>query len=172
MGEPLSPSFFCNDALELASQFPGFVLCRRFDDGQVWRATITEIEVYRGEEDLGCHASKGRTPRTETMYHAGGCLYVYLVYGMYWLLNVVTGEAGSPQAILIRAVDGIYGPGRLGRFLQLDKSFYGQSLHEGQSLWIEYGTSSAEVNHFPRIGIDYAGEPWKSIAWRFSTYSK
>ena len=66
--------------------------------------TITETEAYRGGEDQACHASKGRTPRTEVMFGDGGNIYMYLIYGMYWMMNVVTAEEGIPQAVLIRGV--------------------------------------------------------------------
>ena len=171
-GQVLPLSFFQQDVLAIAPLMPGMVLCRRFADGVVWRATITEVEAYRGEEDLACHACKGRTARTEVMYHSGGCIYVYLVYGMYWMLNVVTGQPGDPQALLIRAVDGINGPGRLGRMLQLDKSFYGEQLSGEQRLWLEYGKPLDGINAFPRIGIDYATEPWRNMPWRYTVYSK
>ena len=63
---------------------------RDFGNGNIQRFTITELEAYRGEEDLACHASKGRTPRTEIMYHTGGYIYVYLIYGMYWMLVITS----------------------------------------------------------------------------------
>ncbi len=171
-GNALTASFFEADVLDIAPRMVGMTLCRRFDDGRVWRGVITEVEAYRGEEDLACHVSKGRTPRTEVMYHGGGVIYVYLIYGMCWMLNIVTGPENNPQAVLIRAVDGIYGPGRLGRHLHLDRSFYGEPLHPDGRMWIEYGVASQAVNRFPRIGVDYAGEVWKSKPWRFTLYSK
>lgn len=171
-GQVLPLAFFQQDVLAIAPLMPGMVLCRRFADGTVWRATITEVEAYRGEADLACHACKGRTARTEVMYRSGGCIYVYLVYGMYWMLNVVTGSPGDPQAVLIRAVEGINGPGRLGRLLQLDRSFYGELLDGNQRLWVELGTPFNGINALSRIGIDYAGEPWRSMPWRFTVYSR
>ncbi len=162
--------FFNRDALDIAPLLLGQTLVRRYDDGSEVRFTISEIEVYRGEEDLGCHASKGRTPRTEVMYHAGGKVYVYLIYGMYWLLNIVTGQEGHPQAILIRGCNELSGPGRLGKALQLDKSFYGEDMVISQRLWIELNPSlpPQPFETSPRIGIDYAGQHWGNIHWRFS----
>jgi len=165
-------SFFRRDVLEIAPLLPGMILCRRFEGGSEWRGIVTEVEAYRGEEDLACHVSKGRTARTEVMYHNGGVVYVYLIYGMYWMLNVVTGLEDNPQAILIRAVDGIYGPGRLGRHLQLDRSFYGEQLQQCNRLWFEFGHTKENINCYPRIGVDYAGEIWKNKPWRFTVYSK
>ena len=97
-------------------------------DGSVSRYMITEVEAYRGIEDLACHASKGRTLRTEIMFQEGGCLYMYFIYGMYWMLNIVTGGKDDPQAVLIRGVEGYSGPGRLTKSLGIDKSYYGEDI--------------------------------------------
>ena len=168
MNNRLSKEFFLNDALEIASQLLGMRIVRRFDNGETIILDISDVEVYRGEEDLGCHASKGRTPRTEVMYQEGGKLYVYLIYGMYWLLNITTGPENHPQAILIRGTKQTEGPGRIGKLLKLDKSFYGENITKSQRLWIEHGNSPKNnIIQIPRIGIDYAGEYWKSVPWRF-----
>lgn len=166
----LPRKFFSRDVLEVAPDLPGKVLVRQFDNGEVLRLTITEVEAYRGEEDLGCHASKGRTPRTEVMYQRGGLVYVYLIYGMYWLLNFTTGQEGDPQAILIRGSEEIKGPGRIGRALKLDKSFYGEDSITSERLWIEKNENLSEKPQIitsPRIGIDYAGEYWAGKHWRY-----
>lgn len=161
--------FFALDALEMAPRLLGQTLVRRFDDGSEVRYTISEVEVYRGEEDLGCHASKGRTPRTEVMYHEGGKIYVYLIYGMYWLLNIVTGPADHPQAILIRGCKEVSGPGRLGKALKLDKTFYDEDMATSQRLWVETDVNlpPQPYSTSPRIGIEYAGQHWGNIHWRF-----
>ena len=114
----LSNDFFKSNAVDVAQQLLGKILVRRFDDGTLKQYRITETEAYLGEEDKACHASKGRTSRTEVMYADGGCVYVYLIYGMYWMLNFVTGDIGFPQAVLIRGIDNIIGSGRVGRELQ------------------------------------------------------
>ena len=106
------------DAVTAAKALIGVFLCRRFDDGTVHRRRITETEAYCGEEDTACHAHKGRTPRTDVMYSPGGCAYIYLCYGMHNLLNVVTGPADHPEAVLIRGVEGAIGPGRVTKMLQ------------------------------------------------------
>ena len=99
----LPVDFFTRDVLCVASEMLGKVMVTRLKNGSGGKFTITEVEAYRGTEDKACHASKGRTARTEVMFHQGGSLYVYLVYGMYWMLNVVTGFENDPQAVLIRA---------------------------------------------------------------------
>lgn len=161
--------FFLQDSVTVAKQLLGKILVRRFEDGTETRTMITETEAYHGEEDLGCHASKGRTPRTEVMYWEGGHVYVYLIYGMYWLLNVVTGPADHPQAVLIRGTVLAPGPGRTGKLLKLDKSFYGENLLTSGRIWIEEGEKS-DVDHSsaPRIGIEYAGPVWSKKPWRFT----
>lgn len=165
----LQNDFFLRDVLEVIPELLGMFLVRKFDDGTIHKYVITEIEAYRGEEDLACHASKGRTNRTEIMYHEGGHLYVYLIYGMYWMLNFVTGDKNNPQAILIRGIDHYNGPGKLTKHLKIDKSFYGENLTTSDRIWIE---SNPEKNRYkiltsPRVGIDYAGDLWKNKLWRF-----
>lgn len=162
----LDSVFFTRDVLEVAPGLLGKVLVRQFDNGQVNRYRITEVEAYRGIEDLACHASKGRTPRTEVMFQEGGKIYVYLIYGMYWLLNFVTGEKDHASAVLIRGIEGFSGPGRLGRELQLDKSFYGENLVTSSRLWIENAKPVSEFKTSKRIGIGYAGE-WVDKMWRY-----
>jgi DNA-3-methyladenine glycosylase (3mg) len=165
MPHKLPLSFFRRDVLEVAPDLLGKILVRRYDDGSLRRFRITDVEAYRGEEDKACHAHKGRTPRTEMLYAHGGVVYVYLIYGLYWLLNLVTGSKNQPQGVMIRAVEGIYGPGRVGKELQLDKTILGESV-KGNKLWIEDSGEKPEYITLPRVGIDYAQE-WKSIEWRF-----
>ncbi|MBS2210139.1 DNA-3-methyladenine glycosylase [Carboxylicivirga mesophila] len=165
----LCVDFFRQDVLVVARSLLGKVLVRCFSDGRVERFLIVETEAYRGEEDDACHASKGRTARTEVMYHEGGVVYVYLIYGMYWMLNIVTGQKDEPQAVLIRGVKNISGPGRVGKVLHLDKSFYGESIVNSSRLWIE-DTQEIEdgtVCRTERIGIEYATDEWRNKKWRF-----
>lgn len=167
----MKSSFFDQDVLTVAPALLGKVLVRRFDDGRIVGAYITETEAYRGEEDLACHARFGRTKRTEVMYHPGGKIYVYLIYGMYWMLNLVTSVEDDPQAVLIRSVqleDGtkVTGPGRVGKLLQLDKSFYGKDITDSSEIWMEDGLTPTLVNESTRVGIAYAGE-WAEKPWRW-----
>ena len=166
--EKLTRDFFVRDVLTVAPELLGKILVCRTGEGLV-RYRITETEAYCGEEDLACHACKGRTPRTEVMYHKGGLTYVYLIYGMYWMLNFVTGHENEPQAVLIRGLEGLYGPGRLTRRLQIDKSFYGEDVTISQRIWIEDDCLKPEYKTGTRIGVDYAGE-WKDKLWRYFFY--
>ncbi len=163
----LDASFFQRDVLEVAPDLIGKTLVRQFDNGQILRFQITETEAYRGSEDLACHASKGRTPRTEVMYHCGALIYVYLIYGMYWMMNFVSGEQDNPQAALIRGLSNIYGPGKITKLLGIDKSFYGEDMSVSTRIWVENTDSRVIYSENPRIGINYAGE-WCDKPWRYT----
>lgn len=161
------PDFFTRDVLTVAPELTGKYLVRQYADGHVQAYLIIETEAYKGEEDKACHASKGCTPRTQVMYESGGVVYMYLIYGMYWMLNIVTGPALQPQAVLIRAIEGANGPGKLTRTLMLDRSFYGENLCTSDRIWIADAGLKPIIKTSPRIGIDYAGEFWANQPWRF-----
>ncbi len=163
----LALSFFCRDVLDVAPELLGKILVRMHDNGIVQKYRITETEAYRGEEDEACHVSKGQTKRTEVMYDKGGLVYVYLIYGMYQMLNVVTAEKGTPQAVLIRGIENYNGPGKLTKHLDIDKTFYGEDLCSSNRLWIEDDGIEIKYVKTPRIGIDYAGRLWREKKWRF-----
>lgn len=167
MNRRIDKEYFLQQALFLAQNLLGKYLVRVFDNGETQKYIISETEAYIGEEDLACHASKGRTKRTEIMYEEGGKVYVYLIYGKHWLLNIVTGEKNCPQAVLIRGVQGCSGPGRVGKLLELDKSFYGEDLVSSYRIWIEDSLIKPSYISTPRIGIEYAGDIWKNKPWRF-----
>ena len=167
MEKRLDQNFFLNDALEVAPGLLGKVLVRIYPNGIKEKFIITETEAYRGEEDNACHASKGRTLRTEIMYQNGGYIYVYLIYGMYWMLNFVTGPKDFPQAILIRCIKGFNGPGKLTKQLAIDKSFNGENLNTSERIYICEEINSISFKTSNRIGISYAGEEWINKPWRF-----
>ncbi len=166
-GIRLPKDFYIRDVLEVAPELPGKNMVIKLHDGCLGRFKITEVEAYRGSEDRACHAFKGRTARTEIMFHEGGRLYIYFIYGMYWMLNIVTGEKNIPQAVLIRGVEDYRGPGKLTRSLGIDKSFYGEDLVLSERIWFEDPGLVHTVKNGPRIGIDYAGEYWKERPWRY-----
>jgi DNA-3-methyladenine glycosylase len=166
-GSRLTKDFFTRDVLEVAPDLIGKELVVKSDNDNYNRLVITEVEAYRGAEDRACHANKGRTKRTEVMYYEGGKIYVYFVYGMYWMLNVVTGGKDNPQAVLIRGVKGCTGPGRLARAIGIDGSYYGEDLAESDRIWIEDKGITLACKTGKRIGIDYAGEQWINMPWRF-----
>jgi len=164
----LREDFYQQDAVTIAEKLLGKTLMRVWDNGTSSKFRITETEAYLGEEDKACHASKGKTTRTEIMYSVGGHVYVYLIYGMYWMLNIVTGPENHPQAVLIRGIDNIFGSGKVGRELKIDKSFYGENLLNSNRIWIEKAPDEIVFNTATRVGVDYAGDEWKNKPWRFT----
>ncbi len=165
----LPPSFFNRPTLEVARDLLGKFLVRRFSDGTETALRITEVEAYDGPDDKASHASKGRTPRTEVMFGEPGHFYVYLCYGLHWMLNIVTGPKDYPAAILIRGVEGGNGPARLTKALKIDGSLNTLPAAESSGLWFEdRGEKVGKIKATPRIGVDYAGE-WSKKKWRFVT---
>ena len=185
----LKRAFYNRPALDVARDLLG---CRlvRVQSGQRMSGWITETEAYQGEEDLGCHASAGETPRTEVMYGPPGFAYVYFTYGMHWLLNAVTSPKGTPAAVLIRAIQpecGLDtmaenrpynakksgwtdGPAKLTQALDIDGELNNIDLcSQDGSLWIESGVTIPDenVSKTARIGLNSVPEPWRSIPWRF-----
>lgn len=167
MGAKLTEDFFNRDALEVAPELVGKILVRRLEDGVLIRERIAETEAYCGENDKACHASKGRTKRTELLYGESGVIYVYLCYGMHWLMNVITGEKEQPQGVLLRAGVNCSGPAKLTKYLKIDGSFNGQKIFGNDTVWIEDDGFRPKIRTAPRVGIDYAGDFWKNIEWRF-----
>ena len=168
----LPQSYFNRSTLVVARSLVGKYLVRENGKGTMV-GKIVEVEAYVGPQDKACHASKGRTARTDVLFGPPGMSYVYLIYGMYHCLNVVTEETDFPAAVLIRAVeiDGelVDGPGRLCRAFDIDRSLNRIDLTTRKHLWFEdRGTKvrRGKVGTFPRIGVDYAGE-WARKLWRF-----
>ena len=163
----ISRDFFYQDVLDVAPALVGKLLVRRFSDGAVRKYQIIETEAYRGEEDKACHVSRGRTPRNQIMYEEGGILYMYLVYGMHWMMNIVTSEPEDPQAVLIRGITGYPGPGKLTKALGIDKTFRNRDITTSKSLWLESCDNEVDIQQKPRVGIQYAPPYWRDICWRF-----
>jgi DNA-3-methyladenine glycosylase len=159
--------FYARDCLTVAEELVGKWLCRRLPDGALLRLRITETEAYRGEEDTACPRAQGPHPPAEVLYGSPGTLYVYLCYGIHWLLNIVTGTAGYPQAVLIRACEHAEGPGRLTRALSIDGAFHGGSILSSDALWIEDDGTKPVVITARRVGIAYASEEDQARLWRF-----
>ena len=142
--ERLSYAFFHRPCLEVARDLVGKLL---ISNGQTLR--ISETEAYCGEADTACHAHKGRTKRTEVMYAEAGTVYIYLCYGMHWMLNIVTGEENAPEAVLIRACEGKYnGPGKLTKALGITGQLNRGSIF-GDELWIEDDGFSCGIRELP-----------------------
>jgi DNA-3-methyladenine glycosylase len=163
----LSAADYAKNAVEMARFLLGKTICRRLDDGTVLRARIVETEAYFGEEDTACHAHRGRTPRTDVMYGPGGFAYVYLCYGMHAMLNVVTGPAGHPEAVLVRGVEGAVGPGRVTKAMRVTRALNRENMVSSKRLWIESDGTCAKFKATTRIGIGYASRRDQSRKWRF-----
>ena len=162
----LGKAFFRRPCLTVAEELVGKVLARRMPDGTVFQLRISETESYCGEVDTACHAHKGRTKRTEVMYMEAGTIYIYLCYGMHWMLNVVTGEEAEPEAVLIRACVDAAGPGKLTKALGITGDLNRGSIL-GDELWIEEDGFACQVVTDKRIGIGYASREDQDRLWRF-----
>ncbi len=166
MAKKLEEAFYRRECLEVAEDLVGKVLVRRTADGEA-RLRISETEAYCGEADTACHAHKGRTPRTEVLYAPAGTIYVYLCYGIHNLINIVTGEEGAPQAVLIRACVGAEGPGKLTKALGITRALNRKSILNCGELWIEDDGFRCEILRDKRVGIGYASEEDQNRLWRF-----
>ncbi len=168
----IGTSFFRRESEIVARELLGKILVHRHD-GSVLRARIVETEAYVGAHDLACHAAKGRTERTEVMFGTGGCAYVYFIYGMYDMLNIVTGPKNDPQAVLIRAcepLDGwkadLSGPGKLTKAMRITRKLNGCNLTGPLLYLMDDGARVEKIASSARIGVDYSGE-WKDALLRF-----
>lgn len=183
----LPQTFYNRSALKVAQDLLGcFIVKKR--NGKMEKYKIVETESYNGVKDLACHASKGMTKRNEVMFGPAGFFYVYFTYGMHYMLNIVTGEAGDPSAVLIRSVEPVSyianrtslisdqakletnGPAKLTKKLDVNKGFYGLPAYEKKyGLWIEEREEELKISHIKkttRVGVDYAGD-YKYKKWRF-----
>jgi DNA-3-methyladenine glycosylase len=181
----LPRSFYFGDSREVARNLLGQILVRESSEGRT-AGVIVETEAYLGKLDDAAHSYKGRTHRVRALFGEKGAAYIYLIYGMYYCLNVSSGPAGEPECVLIRAlepVEGIdlmahrrgkeklrdlcSGPGKLCQALQIDKSLYGVDVTQKGPLHIVSGAAPEKIEATPRIGIDYAiytkDEPWRFI---------
>ncbi|PAB59896.1 DNA-3-methyladenine glycosylase [Anaeromicrobium sediminis] len=183
----LNKEFYTVDCIRLAKNLLGKILVRRLDDKLV-KCKIVEVESYIGPEDKACHAyNNKKTNRTEAMFKEGGYAYIYLIYGMYNCLNIVSGIKDKPEAVLIRAVEPLNeieilkkyrniksnkiedltnGPGKLCKALNIDRSLNKLDLVESDELYIEDSKEKFEIIESTRINIDY-GEEYKDKLWRF-----
>ena len=197
MAYRIKKNFFQRESHQVAKELLGKNLVRRYENGSEKVGKIVEVEVYQGFEDKASHASTRRiTARNQIMFGPGGYYYIYLIYGMYWNLNIVTEDKDFPAAVLIRALEPIYdsiqeldkltykekfrlasGPGKLCRWLELDKIFNGMTIDNDSLYFVESlpviaskakqsrmpqtlksALAMTEIGSAKRIGVDYAGE--------------
>jgi DNA-3-methyladenine glycosylase len=176
--QKLTREFYARRTLTVARDLVGMHLVRSYRGRQL-TSRIVETEAYQGPSDLAAHSARGKTERNAVMFGPPGHAYVYLIYGMWNCVNVVTREEGVPHAVLIRAVEPIaniddktWGPGLLCKSMHIDRSLSGADLL-GSTLWLEapndikLGKSGpARIARATRIGVDYAGD-WAQKEWRF-----
>jgi DNA-3-methyladenine glycosylase len=184
----LERQFFNCPTLQVARELLGTRLVR-LEAGERTAGIIVETEAYIGEEDLGCHASVGYTPRTRVLYGPPGHAYVYFTYGNYWMLNFVAEKEGFPAAVLIRGImptEGIEriaarrvgrpqkqwtdGPGKICMALAINRAQNEADLCAPDAeIFVEFGVNIPDsgVTNGPRVGLNNVPEPWKSIPWRF-----
>ncbi len=158
----LTYEFYHRHALEVAPDLVGKVLVH---EGK--RLRISETEAYCGVTDTACHVSKGRTKRNEVLYMDAGTIYVYLCYGIHWLLNIITGDEEDPQGVLIRACVDAEGPGKLTKRLAITGERNRDNAVTSEHLWIEDDGFLCDVITDKRVGIGYAAQEDQDKPWRF-----
>ncbi len=193
--ERLTAGFFARDTVTVARELLGKHLVRVLD-GQPITVRITETEAYIGRMDKACHAyNYRRTKRTETLFAPPGTVYIYLIYGMYHCLNLVTEPEDEPAAVLLRSAEPVTdldaalisvkrfhctpaelspyqrknflnGPGKLCKGLSLTTAQNGISLQGDQLYVLDAGEKPRPIHVSKRIGIDYAEEA-VDFPWRF-----
>ncbi len=179
MGKRLNRHFYTRSTLKVAKDLLGKYIVRKLGKRKLV-GKIIETEAYIGPQDKAAHSYGGKiTPRNKIEYLSGGRIYIYLVYGIYWQLNITTNFEGKPECVLIRAIEPnsklllnnqTNGPGKLCRWLKLDKSFYGEDLTKSKRIWLEdrgARVKPSQILATKRIGIDYAGPYWANKKWRF-----
>ncbi len=174
MRKVLKESFFNRDTKIVAKKLLGKFLVRKIGGKEI-SAMITETEAYDGPYDLASHASKGKTLRTRVMFEKPGRFYIYLCYGIYFMLNVVARERDWPAAVLIRKVElesiRLDGPGKITKFFIIGKKLNGKSAKKSTNLWFEdrgVKIPQSKIKKLPRVGVNYAGPIWSSKKLRFN----
>ena len=158
----LDYEFFHRSCLEVAPELVGKLLVHK---GEFLR--ISETEAYNGVADTACHAHKGRTKRTEVLYDDAGTIYIYLCYGVHWLLNVITGEKEDPQGVLIRACREAEGPGKLTKKLGITRELNRENGVTSDTIWFADDGFRCNVVTDKRVGIGYASREDQERLWRF-----
>lgn len=166
----LRKKFFERNALKVAPNLLGCFLVRKIGN-KIIKEKIVEVEAYDGSNDKASHAHKGQTKRNEVMFGEAGRFYVYLVYGMYEILNIVTDKNGYPSAVLIRGTENISGPGKLTKNLKIDQKLNAKTAIPKNGLWFEQSESprslDKKIKKAARIGVSYAGPIWSKKKYRF-----
>ena len=161
-------SFFKRPSMEVAPDLLGSQLCFWDEGGFIRKLTVSETEAYHGSDDLASHASKGRTVRNNLMFGAANHWYLYICYGMYWMLNLVTGQMNEPSSVFFRGTLEVSGPGKLTQKIGVDNQFNGLINSPVSKLWLEKPLATPiEIQQGPRIGVNRAGPIWSNKPYRF-----
>ncbi len=165
----LEADFFGRHCTVVARELVGKIIVHKLQSGELIYLRITETEAYCGGCDSAAHAFPyKRTARTEPLFNAAGTIYIYLCYGIHWLLNVATDEIDIPRGVLIRACEGFDGPAKLTKQLQItDKRLNGDNITMSEFLWIEDDGVVCDVVTDKRVGIGYAKQEDQDRLWRF-----
>lgn len=169
MRKILNEKFFKRDTEKVALDLLGKFLVRKTGKGEI-ADMITETECYDGMEDKASHASCGKTKRNEVIFGKPGYFYVYLCYGIHFMLNIVTREHGYPGAVLIRGMSKTNGPGKVTKVLKIGKGLNRKTASKASGLWLEdrgVKIKKDMVQKGPRVGVSYAGEKWSVKPLRF-----
>jgi DNA-3-methyladenine glycosylase len=168
-GRIIRTDFFDRPTALVARDLLGKSLVRRQGRSRLC-SVVTETEAYEGTHDLACHSSRGRTARNAVMFGPPGRFYVYRIYGLHWMLNVVTGGIGDGAAVLIRGIACASGPARLTAKLNIDGTFNGLEASMRTGLWFEdlgLEVRTRDILRTPRIGVEYAGPIWATKKLRY-----
>lgn len=162
----IDKNFFTVPVLELANKLLGKIIVHKIVDKEL-RFRITEVEAY-GTGDTACHANKGKTKRNAPMFEEGGTVYVYLCYGIFNILNFVSGKKDCGEGVMIRAVNDIFGPGKAGKALEITRDLNYEDLTVSNKIWLEDdGFIVDKIDKFTRVGIGYALQEDQDKLWRF-----
>ncbi len=167
----LPSAFFDRPAPVVARELLGKTLVRRLPDGTRIEDSITETEAYDGFDDSASHAHRGKTARNAVMFGPPGYTYLYLCYGIHWLLNLTAQREGYPAAVLIRGTTKASGPGRLTRYFRLTGEQNALPLRPASGIWLASRPAAAipdGIRATPRIGINYADPKCRAKPWRFT----
>lgn len=172
----LDEKFFLQKTLRAAEDLVGCYIVRKIGKKKI-KLLITETEAYIGPHDLACHSSKGRTKRTEIMFGEPGTIYVYMIYGIHFMLNIVTEKKDYPAAILVRGAGEYTGPGKLSKVLEINMKLNGKKAVPQNGIWFEPHEDVIEgkkekskkirIKKAKRIGVEYAGPIWAEKKYRF-----
>lgn len=164
----LTRNFFRKHPLDVAEGLIGSYLVRKWR-GKIIKLPVHETEAYLGSHDKASHASKGKTKRSETMFGPPGHFYIYLTYGMHWMLNIVTEKEGVPSAVLLRGAGPYNGPAKLTKGIHVTKSLNKKPAVGENGLWFEKGKrpDKRKIMRLPRVGVEYAGSVWAKKPYRF-----